>query len=55
MSKFKAVQIEKRFQCMESILHSNAKLVLNLNIGPEMSDLSPLQNHIIAMKIATLC
>ena len=48
MSKYKVVQIEIRFKYMESILHSNSKMVLNLDIGPEMSELSPFQNHSIA-------
>ena len=48
MSKFKVVQIEKRFQNIESMLYSDNKMVLNLNIGPEMSELSHFQNHSIA-------
>ena len=53
MSKYKVVQIEIRFKYMESILHSNSKMVLNLNIGPEMSELCSFKNHSIAMTFAT--
>ena len=54
MSKIKVVQIEKRFKYIESMLHSNSKMVLNLKIGPEMSELCSFKNHSIAMKIATV-
>ena len=53
MSKFEVVQIEIKFIYMESTLHSNSKMVLNLIIGSEMSELYPLKNHSIAIKIAT--